>query len=72
MWNVKTKAVPVLAGALGTIENDSENIWTTCVECMTSRNYRKQPYWALRTYLATRLIEVQNVYHEKYYAYRIL
>jgi len=29
----------------------SENMWTTYVESMASRNYRQQPYWAQHTYL---------------------
>jgi len=39
MWNVKTKVIPVILGATGTYQ-----------ETMKSRNYRKQPYWALHTY----------------------
>ena len=38
MWNVKTKAIPVIIGATGTISK-------------AFRKYsRKQPYWALHTY----------------------
>ena len=30
--------------------NNLENTWATYQETMKSRNYRKQPYWALHTY----------------------
>ena len=29
MWNVKTKAIPVIIGATGTISNHSENMYAT-------------------------------------------
>jgi len=44
MWNVKTKAIPVIIGATGTISSHSENTWATYRENMKSRNYRKPPY----------------------------
>jgi hypothetical protein len=28
-----------------------------------SRNYKKQPYWALHTYIRKNYVKVQNVYH---------
>jgi hypothetical protein len=50
MWNVKTKVIPVIIGATGTISKSSENIRATYGESTKARNYRKQPYWALHTY----------------------
>jgi len=45
MWNVKTKVIREIIGATGTISK-----YVTYQENMKSRNYRKQPYWALHTY----------------------
>jgi hypothetical protein len=39
MCNVKTRVIPVIIGATGTI-----------TVIMTLGNYRKLPYWALHTY----------------------
>ena len=51
MWNVKTKAIPVIIGATGTISKSfRQYVSNRCQETMKSRNYRKQPYWALHTY----------------------
>ena len=46
MWNIKTKMIPVIIGATGTISES----FRKHVETMKSRNYRKQLYWALHTY----------------------
>ena len=46
MWNVKTRVIPVIIGATGTISKS----FRKCQETMTLRSYRKQPYWALHTY----------------------
>jgi len=48
--NVKTKVIPVILGRLGLLQSHSENTCATYQENMKSRNYRKQPYWALHTY----------------------
>jgi hypothetical protein len=45
MWNVKTKMIPVIIGATGTISKLFRKYVSTKL-----RNYRKQPYWALHTY----------------------
>ena len=50
MWNVKTKVIPVIIGATGTISKSFRKYVSTYRETMKSRNYRKQPYWALHTY----------------------
>ena len=50
MWNVKTKVIPVIIGATGTISKTFRKYVATYRETMKSRNYRKQPYWALHTY----------------------
>jgi len=49
MWNVKTKVILVIIGAAGTISKLFGK-YVTHQENMKSRNYRKQPYWALHTY----------------------
>jgi hypothetical protein len=45
-WNVKTNVIPVVIGATRTISKSIR----TYRESTKSRNYRKQPYWARRTY----------------------
>ena len=50
MWNVKTKVIPVIIGATGTISKSFRKYMSIYQEVMKSRNYRKQPYWALHTY----------------------
>jgi hypothetical protein len=46
MWNVKTKMIPVIIGATGTVSKSSRKHQ----ENMNSKNYRKQSYWTLHTY----------------------
>ena len=50
MWNVKTKVIPVIIGATGTISKTFRKYVRNIQETMESRNYRKQPYWPLHTY----------------------
>jgi hypothetical protein len=50
MCNVKTKVIPVIIGATGTISKSFKNTRATYQEITKLRNYRKQPYWALNTY----------------------
>jgi len=46
MWNVKTKVIPVIIGATGTISK----AFSKYVSNIPGNHYRKQPYWALHTY----------------------
>jgi hypothetical protein len=50
MWNVKTKVIPVITGATGTISKSFGKYMSNIPRNMKSRNSRKQPYWALHTY----------------------
>jgi hypothetical protein len=50
MWNVKTKVIPVITGAAGTISKSFTIDLSNIPRSITSRKYRKQPYWALHTY----------------------
>jgi hypothetical protein len=50
MWNVKTKVIPVIIGATGTISKSFRKYVSNIQEITKLRNYRKQPYWALHTY----------------------
>ena len=50
MWNVKAKVIPVIIGATGTISKSFRKYVNTYQESLKSRNYRKQPHWALHTY----------------------
>jgi len=50
LWNVKIKVIPVMIEATGTISKSLKNTLVTYGESTKSRNYRKQPYWALHTH----------------------
>ena len=50
MWNAKTKVIPVIIGATGAISQSFRKYVSNIVGNIKSRNYRKQPYWALHTY----------------------
>jgi len=52
MWNVKTRVIPVMTGAIGIISKSFRKYMSNIIyrENMKSRNYRKQPHWALHTY----------------------
>jgi hypothetical protein len=52
MWNVKTKVTPVIIGANGTISKSFRQYLAAYRESTTSRNYRKQLYWAQRAHSA--------------------
>jgi len=56
MWNVKTKVIPVIIGATGTISKSFRKYVSNIPGNMKSRNSRKQPYWALHTLLRKVLI----------------
>jgi len=49
MWNVKTKVIPLIIGASGTISKSFRK-YVSNIPITKLRNYRKQPYWALHTY----------------------
>jgi hypothetical protein len=46
----KTKVIPVIIGASGTISNSFRKYVSNIPGNMKSRNYRQQPYWALHTH----------------------
>jgi len=50
MWNVKKKVIPVIIGANGTISKSFRKYVSNIPGKHESRNYRKQPYWALHTH----------------------
>jgi len=56
MWNVKTKVIPLIIGAIGTISKSFRKYMSNIPGTMKLRNYRKQPYWALRTYYVLRKV----------------
>ena len=47
MWNVETRVIPVIIGATGTISKSFRKY----VSDIPGNHDRKQPYWALHTYL---------------------
>jgi hypothetical protein len=50
MWNVKTRVIPVIIGATGTISKSFIKYVRTIPGTMKLRNYKKLLYWALHTY----------------------
>jgi hypothetical protein len=50
MWNVKTKVIPVIIGATGTISKLFRK-YVSNIPGNHEVNYRKQPYWTLHTYV---------------------
>jgi hypothetical protein len=48
MWTVKEKVIPVIMGTTGTISKLFRHYLSNILwESMKSRQYKKQPYWAL-------------------------
>jgi len=50
MRNVKTKVIPVIIGATGTISKLFRKYVSNILGKHEARHFRKQPYWALHTY----------------------
>jgi hypothetical protein len=55
MWNVKTKVIPVIAGANGTISQSFRKYLSNMPGNITSRKYR----------FGMCNVKIQNVYHGK-------
>jgi hypothetical protein len=51
MWNAKTKMIPEIIGATGTISKSLRKYVSNIPGKHESKNYRKRPYWALHTYI---------------------
>ena len=49
MWNVKTKVIPVIIGATGTISKSLTQYLTNISESTKLENCKQQPYCALHT-----------------------
>jgi len=47
MWNVKTKVIPIITGATGTISKSFRKYVSNIPGNHEVKNSRKQPYWAL-------------------------
>ena len=50
MWNVKTKVIPVITGATGTISKSFRKYVSNIPGEHEVKELRKQPYWTLHTY----------------------
>ena len=50
LWNLKTKVIPVIIGATGTISKSFRKYVSNVPGKHDLRNSRKQPYWAMNTY----------------------
>jgi len=50
MWNVKTKVIPIIAGATGTISKSLRQYLSNIQGKYEIKDYKKkQPHWALHT-----------------------
>jgi hypothetical protein len=47
---VKTEVIPIIIGATGTISKSFRKYLSNIPEGVKPRKYRKQSYWARRTY----------------------
>ena len=47
MWNVKSKMIPVIIGATGTISNSFRKYMS---DILGKHEVKEQPYWALHKY----------------------
>ena len=56
MWNVKTKVVPVIIDATGTISKSFRKYVSNIPGNHEVRNYRKQPYWAQHTHTLRKVL----------------
>ena len=50
MWNVKTKLIPVIIGATGTISKSFRNYVSNIPGKHAVKEIQKAPQWALHTY----------------------
>jgi hypothetical protein len=50
MWNVKTRVIPVIIGATGTISKSFRKYMSTIPGNHEVKEIKKLPYWALHTY----------------------
>ena len=50
MWNVKTRVIPVIIGATGTISKSFRKYVIDIPGNHDVKKLQKKPYWALRTY----------------------
>jgi hypothetical protein len=50
MWNVKTRVIPVIIGATGTISKSFRKYVSSIPGNHEVRELQKQPYWAPHTY----------------------
>jgi hypothetical protein len=50
MWNVKTKVIPVIIGATGTISESFRKYVSNIPGKHEVKELQIQPYWALHTY----------------------
>jgi hypothetical protein len=50
MWNLKTRVIPVVIGATGTISKSFRKYVSTIPANHEVKEIQKLPYWALHTY----------------------
>ena len=62
MWNVKTKVIPVIKGATGTISKTFRKYVSNIPGNHEDKELKKQPYWALHTYSESTNLKVRTIY----------
>jgi len=65
MWNVKTKAIPVIIWATGSISVSLIKHPSNIPGKQEIKELQKQPHWALHTYFRKYYVKVHNIYHWK-------
>jgi len=59
MWNVKTKVIPIIIGATGTISKLFRKYVSNIPGKHEVKNCRKQPYWVLHTLFGKKKAKVK-------------
>jgi hypothetical protein len=59
MWNAKTKVIPVIIGATGTISKSFGKYVSSIPGNNEVRELQKKPYWSLHTYAESANVKVQ-------------
>jgi len=66
MWNVKTKVIPVIIGAIGSISKSLiKHPGNIPGKQKIKELKKKQPHLVLHTYLRKSYVKVHNIYHGK-------
>jgi len=65
MWNVKTRVIPVITGATGTISKSLTQYLSNIPGKHEIKEIQKQPYWALKPATDSVNVKIQNIFHRR-------